>query len=232
MKIHKTSKLYYGKYPYRVETRIRGGNMIKHKQDINEILKSIPPWQSNNFKTTDIANLVNYFHASKEFFDEGFKRRAEGSFVTYYTDSHSEYTRICNKLNQWIYCCHEPDSDFDLDMLRSKRNIIMCDKLPHGKYQYKMFLKSRMSENQKLTFLKWSENYGDNIEIPKSTYKYLAWSNRYSNRYSENYSIYIKDQKLLMMAHLFLGENIRKTYEYVLRDTQINSVSEDTLCPT
>jgi hypothetical protein len=104
----------------------------------------------------------------------------------------------------------------------------MCDKLPHGKYQYKMFLKSRMSENQKLTFLKWSENYGDNIEIPKSTYKYLAWS----NRYSENYSIYIKDQKLLMMAHLFLGENIRKTYEYVLRDTQINSVSEDTLCPT
>ena len=229
MKIHKTNKLFYGKYPFRIEIQINGGDVLaRNRHNLDKTLKNISStWRYKDFSQKSVDNLRRYLIKYNELDQKKFKQRVEGQYIKFYTENRTDHELICDKLNEWVTECHEPENDDDLDKLFSKKNVVLRKRLPHGKFRYKLFLKNRIPQSRRESFLNWLNNYLDDIYMTGLTRRYLQGS----NRYSEGYVIYIKDEKLLLMMGLFLGTDIKKIEEFVLRDTQINSVSEDKLCP-
>jgi hypothetical protein len=67
----------------------------------------------------------------------------------------------------------------------------------------------------RLNFLGWLDNYPDAIKPSKGTVKWLAGG----EPYFQDPFIYVVDQSQLLMVKLFLGDYVRKTEEFVLRNT-------------
>ena len=230
MKIHKTSKLFYGKYPFRIEVRINGGDVLaRNRHNLDKALKNITnTWRYKDFSQNSINELRRYSNKYSELDQTKFKQRVEGQYTKFYTENRTDHEVICRTMQDWVTDCYEPENDDDLDKLFTKKNVVLRKRYPHGGLQFRIILKNRIPQSRKTSFLNWLENYADDIHMTELTRRYL----RESSRYSEGYSIYVRNEKLLMIIGLFLGSDIKKIEEFVLRGTQINSVPEDELCPT
>jgi len=227
MKIHKTNKLFYGKYPFRIEVQIKGGDTFARNQhDLKRTLYKISDGRYyKGFEQRDLDNLTNYSLKYAELDRSKFKERVEGHWTKFYTENRADHDFICSKLEYWITRCNEPEDD-DLVKLLDKKNIILRTRLPHGGFQFRIILKHQIPQSRRISFFGWLKNYIDDTRMTPLTQLYLQGR----DRYSEGYSIYIRNEKLLMMIALFLGNDVKKVEEYVLRDTQINSVPEEESC--
>lgn len=100
--------------------------------------------------------------------------------------------------------------------MNSDRKKILCDALPWGSFKYKVFLKERMKSDPREAFLHWANRYSEEeISISFSTKRWL----NSEVFYKQDPFFYIKDDSMLTMIRLFLGDNIRVIHEYVTRDT-------------
>jgi hypothetical protein len=142
--------------------------------------------------------------------------RAEGSHFCLFCKDPALYNTIVKELGSWIRAVYEPESIEQLSFLLDNENKrVLCDVIPYEKYVYKVVMRN-VASNIKEQFYTWSKKYGDDIKISPTEY----WmTGGYS--YKQDPFFYVKDSKMLTMTHLFLGNNIRRVYEYVPRDTLV-----------
>ena len=228
MKTHKTKSLFFRKYPYKVEIKCAGHRLIStYGVDLTRefCLSDRSKWNYRHYDVKTKQGLLEFIIVYEPFLDSDLKKRQEGDTLSYYLEDKESFDETVNHFGKWVRSVTAPAVDTDLEKLFSKNFISVCDKLPHNGFQYKIQLRSKMTATQREKFYIWLENYTDNIILSGRTKYWLSGSHYWCEPF-----IYVRDQRTLVMMQLFLGDNVRRTHEFVLRDTAINTVLEDELC--
>ncbi len=220
IKKQKTNKLFYNKWPYKVECLIPGANKITiYGPDrvlawCNDDIRSLGG-ESRHINKDEIRKFVNL---STPFIEdkENIKIRTEGGHFNLFFKDPALLDKIIKVLRPWVWNVFEPSSEKELNFLLDNENKkVLCDELPHERYTYKVIMRSSRN-GFKEQFLNWSQNYSeDMIKISGETKRWLNGT----CAYKQDPFFYVKDGPMLTMTRLFLGDNVRRVYEYVPRSS-------------
>ncbi len=218
IKKQKTNKLFYNKWPYKIECHIAGANKIT-VYGIDRVLD----WCDGHLnigeaRHIDKKEIQKFINLSKPFMEdqENIKIRTEGAHFNLFVKDPVLLDKIVKILRPWVWNVFEPSNEAELQFLLDNENKkVLCDLLPYDKYTYKVVMRSS-KVNIKEQFLNWSKNYSeDQIKISGQTERWLQ--GQYS--YKQDPFFYVKDAPMLTMTRLFLGDNVRRVYEYVPRSS-------------
>jgi len=144
---------------------------------------------------------------------EGIRVRRERSSISVFCRDRDTADKLSGS-HRWILELWEPASAEEAEFLKnSSRRKRVCKRYPRGKYQYKMFIKSDLSIDQKNSLMDWFLKYPE-VLIPNAMNRYLT-----STRYPPEPHIYIKDEKTASIFFMFLGDKIKHVEQYILRET-------------
>lgn len=224
MKICKTSRLFFNKFPYKVETKINGVNLIRSfpLDKLKDFLKfpadeSIPRGYRRRFTQVDKQKLLEYINVVEPFLEKKIQTRVEHDTLNFYLDDKETYKEVKQTLNKWVWTVTEPESDDEVSKLQEKSGISIVKHLPYNKYRYKIMIRYTFPANNRLDFLNWLGNYDDKVNVSKSTKKWLDLQTTY---FYEPF-LYVEDKNTMLMVCMYLGKYARKIQEFVPRDTQI-----------
>jgi len=156
-----------------------------------------------------------YKLSEKYFNDKKIKTRREHNFIHFYFQDDSIIDTMKKELAFWITEIYQPVNLSDKEFLLSNPKKVLCDLYPKEKYRYCVYLKCNMPATKKQSFYDWFiRNNDDKISIPGSTLHWLLQKKRYGEFY-----IRVEDEKTLLLVNIFLSEYVKKTTEYVLRDS-------------
>jgi len=219
----KSSKLFYGKWPYKVICRVEGAWAIRYGGSyIRDIIIG-----KEFTKNINKSRLKKFIKLAEPFLIDTIKKRCESSICTFYCADLALYDNIKDKLEEFIIEVVEPGNQEELDFLtNATAKKVVCDHLPHNLYRYKISIKATTPANIRTSFKSWIANYGGNIKTSYSTDRWFASLRNYGQPF-----IYVKDSPMLTMVSMFLGGNISKIEEYVPRSSINTSIDQEQTCP-
>jgi len=217
MKIEKlkTSKMFYGKWPYKVTCRINHArSVINSRGYYYGYSKRISPEEE--------AEIEKFRKAVKGFLKKDIKHRAEYNHFNIFCDDKVLLEKISKKLKPWITNIYGPQTEEELEYLRDNgRKKRLCDKMPFNKFEYRVYFKTNMPSTLKESFKNWILMYDGKIKCSDSTERWL----NDNHRYFQAPFCYVEDSATLTMIGLFLANHIKITEQFVLRES-INTPSE------
>lgn len=219
----KSSKLFYNKWPYKVECTVFGAYIVGRFK-----LPHVKAWCNgdNSFcsgtygsKNINRANLLVFVEAVEDFLsNDQVQIRTEGSRFNLFCKEKSVLEEIDKSLQKWIRKISGPTTDEELEYLLSNgHKKRLCDKFPMGKYQYKVFLKYKIPEEKRRQFVEWCANYQDKLKISKTSQRWLE-GNKF---YVQDPFMYVEDERMLSMIGMFLGGHIKKVEHFILRTSAL-----------
>ena len=222
----KTNKLFYGKWPFKVECYLKGSNKITrngHNETIEWCLRdSASKIHYHIEKDIDRGELYKFAIKVNKYSKKDVQFRTEGNTFNIYFKDQDLLKDIQQELYQWIKVVSAPESAREYQyLLEAGRSTVLCNALPYKKYQYKIIFSTKMTADQRINFLRWTENYGDKMHIAGHS---LRWSLG-KKPWMQDPFMYLEDNKLLSMVLLYLGSNCNRIQEFVLKS------SINTPCP-
>jgi hypothetical protein len=132
--------------------------------------------------------------------------------ISIYTNNKEHVRDIEEKFDAIIDYIERPANDDELEVMKTKHNTTIVDRLPYNKYRYLVKLDwytSRYAEDSVCEqFSKWSIPFEKRIKI----------TNRWGmGKFKVFQKFWVQDQKLLHMVQLYLGKKILKVETYKLR---------------
>lgn len=221
MKLRHSNKKFYDKWKYKVSVSIKGVHLFRY-ESISVIKDLIlgHDFNSRDYKTRLIENLrsnkslnLRLIEILENFDKSEWGKRIEANRLDIYTNNQSLYRSLVNDLSEIVYYHCEPR----IDIPESEPNKIYCKKLPHNKYQYKVYLrphKLKCDKSAKESLLSWIDSQKSKISMSESVKDWFIktdwnWDRRY---------IWIEDQATLLLLKLRSCEVIGKTYLYQVSD--------------
>lgn len=217
-----TSRKFYNKWLYKVTLKVPGAAVLRMTESVSDYLA--------RQQTTSLGNrytLANKTLANKDYLleIEGFlqgydknlwSKRVEGDLVDFYTNDIDFYHSISNEFISFVAHRFEPASD-SIQTLEDDKQIILSNKYPHNKYQYKVYLLPHKMANDKegkKQYVSWLERQMPKVTCTKSVKKWFVdtdwnWDRRY---------ILVEDDSMLLMLKLRNAEVVGRIYKYVLTD--------------
>ena len=195
------NKLYYGRFRHKTVFRLPGSVIFYPTTDehLKEIKRRHPTLPDINFLADFIINNRNRI-----------KFRFQDRRSMFYTNG-----KLAQKLiNQfWDYWISSEKVDPRFGKLGE--NIVGCTRLPHGKYQYQVYLKKdaqlHINDSQKASLLEFLERNVDNCLVTNhSILDYLE--NKYSYCYGGYF--YVKEEKYLSPIYMMAQQAIEKVIQY------------------
>ena len=138
-----TNKLFFGKWPFKVETCLKGTSLIKRLglEDARKWCNGDAHQQFNQYsfyKTIHRIELNEYINLLEPFVGPNLQMRSEYHTLIFYTDDRATYEGLQQQLAPWVRGISEPKID-ELDFLQNNSsNIVLCDNLPYGKFKHKL----------------------------------------------------------------------------------------------
>ena len=220
----KSSKLFFNKWPYKVECIQAGASRVIHSgvglcRQWCETGKGMR-FTSYDPKITDADEFLKFVNAIEPFLDrkEEVQIRVESSHLNLFCKDHSVLEEIDNALEQWIRKISGPTTKEELEFLLSNgHKKILCDTYPKDMYKYRVFFKSKFSPDKRSAFLIWANKYGDKLLISESSVRWLK-SHRH---YVQDPFMYVIDDKMMSMIGLYLSGYVKKTEEFILRENAL-----------
>ena len=218
-----TKKLYFSKWPYKVELRIGGASYLK-RMSIPKVkswcalsdFDRKSNWWGRNIDNIEMARFIDKF---EPFLQYDHQLRAEYNTLNFYTADENIVNLLEKECGKWIASIWAPSSPEELDLLLNQRRKIICNQLPYSGFKYKVTLKETTANTIKNQFRVWAENYDHHtLKCSNSTIQWLSGD----KIYCQTPFFYLKDEKLLTMCRLFLGNSIRSIEEYIPRYTLIS----------
>jgi hypothetical protein len=217
----KSSKLFYNKWPYKVECRQVGASRVVHSgiDAVREwcatgkgmFVSSLESRLLDKAVYLEFANLVAPYIGNPDV-----KIRVEGSHFNLFCIDKSVLETIDKDLNKWIRKISGPTTDEELEFLLSNgHKKILRDVLPKEKYKYRIYFKSKFPADKRISFITWADKYGDKLDISDTSRRWLLGS-RY---YTQDPFMYVEDDKMLSMTGIYLSGYVKKVEEFILRDT-------------
>lgn len=223
----KINRLFYGKWPYKIECFLAKSSMIiRLGPEKTKLWASNHPeytgwWNATNEQKTQVLEFLNKV---EPFLNDELQIRTEGSHFNIFCKHVVLRDHIIQELKPWIKNIFGPDNEKELEyMLANGGKKVVCNKLPHQQYRYKIHFRTNMPADARSKFLSWSDNYKDRTFIAESTHRWLSGK----RHWAQLPFMYIEDDKTLSMFSLFLGNNLRIIEEYVLRSSINTSLDQE-----
>ena len=221
----KSSKLFYNKWPYKVECRQAGASRIVHSgvDVVREWCATgkgmlLNTHESRNLDKAvylEFANLVAPYISNPNV-----KVRVEGSHFNLFCTDKSILEAIDKDLNKWIRKISGPTTDEELEfLLTNGHKKILRDVLPKEKYKYRIYFKSKFPVDKRASFMTWADKYGSKLEISGTSKYWLAGS----RHYVQDPFMYVEDDKMLSMAGMYLSGYVKKVEEFILRENVLTA---------
>jgi hypothetical protein len=223
----KSSKLFYNKWPYKVECTIFGAylvgryNLTALKEWCNGAPGLLGIGNSYGAKNINKADLLIFVAAAERYIkNDRVKIRTEGNKFNLFCKDKDTLEEIEQQLRKWIRKISGPTTDEELEYLLSNgHKKILCDSFPKEKYQYKLFFKTKISAERRKQFLEWSSNYNEKLEVSGTSKLWLEGR----KPYVQNPFMYIEDDKMLSMIGMFLSGHVRKVEHFLLRTSTLQA---------
>ena len=223
-KTKQTNRKFYGKWLYKASFKLEGAGLFRNKSlDEIEIFcdKSEPP---DRYSVYSIWHRAwNNREPLKEFavflkpYDKNiYNLRIEGSLIDVYTNDKEFYTDISLKFNEILRHRFEP-SESNIGVLESGQNYITVDKLPKGRYNYRVYLlphKMKGDSEGKQRYLEWLKKQAPKVTCTTAVEKWFLttdwnWDRRY---------ILVEDESTLLMLKLRNSEVVGRIYNFIVSD--------------
>ena len=219
---NKTKKLYFAKWPYKIEFHVQGATMLR-RMSIPKIRAwcSLSEAERKNdwwFRGINADELLRFVNALEPCLTDKHQLRAEYQTLNLYTSDKDIISSAEQRCEEWATGVWEPASQEELELMLNNKRKVVCDALPYNEFKYKVTLKERTPDTVKAQFISWAEGYGDSVKFSNATLQWL----QHRKIYCQTPFFYLKDDKLLTMCRLFLGNNIRFVEEYIPRYTLIS----------
>lgn len=209
-----TKKLFYKKYPFKISAVVPGGSLIK-RLGLNRVLAKDINTRWISYTPAEAENLRNFAVKLSPYLNE--KIRYEGPHVNIFLTDKTLFDEIKLELLPYIKEIWIPETDNTLNAMQSNNKIIVVNNLPHGIYTHRVTLKENLPYDKKIKLIDWVEKYPNTaFKVSKTTESYLKSETK---KWVQNPFILIKDPKMLPLFILAAGDTIRRTEEYVLKDS-------------
>ena len=228
LKIKKTRRKFYGKWLYKVSLGI-GGSSIFRTKDLLSIISFCstdaigsgdirPSYMAKSWNNREViyklACVLTEFEADK------WTKRIESNIFDFYTNEEVFFNRLISLFPDNIRLAYKPNLD-ELS-LTSNPYTIISNRLPHGRYAYKVFLyphNLEYDDNSRNLYISWIESQDTKIKISNSVKDWIRtcrwnWDRRY---------VLVEDEKTLMMLKLRDPSVVGRTYKYVVPKNKVNN---------
>lgn len=213
----KTSKrLFYNKYLFKVTIKVgRFAGIFRH--DIEALKEqNLKSWSHHYYKDA-IAENESLISEVIDFIDQhknsDLLKRIEGHHIDFYTNSKELFDDITYKFFNIIKHRFEPSPEINAE----DPFVINVNKLPHNKYEFKVYLKPHKfnsDRTEKLKYLLWLDSQEDKIKISNSVKTWFMntdwnWDRRY---------IFVQDEPTFLMMTMRYPAAIGRVYRHRVID--------------
>jgi hypothetical protein len=223
-----TSKLYYGKWPFKLKIEVSGAWMVKRKGVDATIAyckedSLAASYLHKNINRSKLLEFTNIIHTH---LDKDIHVRVEGRIFSIYCKDRTLFETISKDCAKYVVAEYEPASDIELEYMTSNSaKKVLCNHIPFNQYPYKVYIKYNMPRNTRAAFKKWVENYEGKIKVVSATHNWLNGLDYYNALI-----IYVADRPTLSMVGMFLGSSISKVEEFIPRSSINTSLEQEETC--
>lgn len=209
----KSSKLFYKKWPFKVECNVTGANLINIR-GVGNVLN----FCASNITEKGInkSELMNFTLAVKPFLKrKDIRIRTESSHFNIFCNNFADLEEINQALDHWITKISGPTTKEELEfLLDNGPKKILCDKLPKDSFKYRIYFKSKWNLDKRSVFFQWAKNYRDKIIISKTSELWLTGQ----RMWAQDPFAYVKDDKTLSMIGLQVTGNVKLVEQFIERN--------------
>mgnify|MGYP001171866405 FL=1 len=227
-----SKKLFYDEWAYKIRLKMPTGYnqyikvLLRYTKDstvetkLKQLKKRIAEPTYNwpvigyddisHFKVEKMCDFIR--HARKKQMLKDCRFNEYWRLVTIYTNNKQHVDDIVKDFDPIVDYIEGPANEDELEIMQTKHNTTIVDRLPYNKYRYLVKLDwytSRYAEDSVCDqFLRWAKPFEKRIKI----------TNRWTmGRFNTFQKFWVQDTKLLHMVQLYLGKKILKVETYKLR---------------
>ncbi len=222
-KTKSTNRKYYNKWLYKVSLRIPGcsifrsasldeikGFCLNETIDINNYYVSWKQAWNNKEFIYDVADFLDSYDK------DIYSLRVERNILDVYTNDKEFYDKISVRCESILIHRFQPDEK-NIDLLTKDKNCIVVDKLPKGRYNYRVYLlphKMAHDKEGKQKYLDWLKRQVPKVTCTPAVEKWFIttdwnWDRRY---------VLVEDESTLLMMKLRNSEVIGRVYNFMISD--------------
>lgn len=216
-----TTRKFYNKYMYKASLSVPGVSIYRMKtlQETIDLLEL--PAQKYYGLVTDTINKAHknktHIIALSKFLltvKGEYCKRIERDTIDFYTNDSEIHSNICKHFSYILKTSYIPPKDH-INELDSNKYII-CKKLPHNKFKFKVYLlphKLKNSKEEKIKYIDWLTKQ-NSVRISFTTQRWFIntdwyWDRRY---------MYVGDEHTLLLVQMRNPNVIGRVYEYLVSD--------------
>lgn len=226
----KSSKLFYNKWPYKIECSINGASRISYlgaDATRDFCLGKASPGMAYWIPRVKISQeekliLLEFITCIEPFLKltEELQTRAEGRRFNIFCKDRVLLDNIYAAIEQWAVGVYGPTTEEELKfMLSNGHKKILRDVLPKDGFQYRIYLKTNWNIDKRTSFLRWADKFPETIIIADGT---RDWFDN-TKKWFYNPFIYVKDEKTMTMVGLFASGYVKKVEEFILRENLVTA---------
>lgn len=217
IKDKQTTRLFYGKWLYKVSIRLTGAGVLRNMY----FMKDPVGWLADNscsmlrreaqFNKDNIIKIVTFLNQNEK---EKYAVRIESNILDFYTNDKLTYDVFKQKFYYLIRNSFSPKEN-DVARLLENEKIILTKKYPHNKYQYRVYLQPhKIQYDRKINFIEWLKLQEDKVTFSESL---EDWFLRTTYNWERRYFL-VDDSKTLLMLKMHSPEAVGTVYKYVISD--------------
>jgi hypothetical protein len=201
-----TKRKFYNKWLYKITLTIHGIDYFRYSD-----LSSVRPRSYRRADTFYLHELDDELSSVEK---SQWGKRIECNNIDIYTNDRDLFLRLSKRFEDITVHRFEPVNE---QQLLENGNVYIVNQYPHGKYQYKVFLRPHKlcnEEDRKMQFLTWVDTQGDRIRISDSVRNWFIHMNwNWDRRY-----MHVEDEQTLLMLKMRESDALGKVYKYLLAD--------------
>lgn len=220
-KTKKTSRKFYGKWLYKVSLRVEGSGLLRtlSLDDIKSFcLAEAPPVRAFSTQTKAWNNreqLLELSNFLSNYDPTLWAKRIEHVWIDLYSNDLNFYNALSEQFESIISHRFEPPAG--LEDLLDQPQLIVADKYPHNKYQYKVYLlphKLAGKKEEKQKYVDWLKGQSPRITCTPAVQNWFIktdwnWDRRY---------VLVENEPSLLMLKLRNSEVVGRVYKYHITD--------------
>tara|TARA_Y100000114_G_C11762134_1_gene330406 strand:- start:1771 stop:2451 length:681 start_codon:yes stop_codon:yes gene_type:complete len=207
------NRLFYGKYKYKTAFGLKWAPMLYPTTDAN--LQGFIDGSHQNLRmynkkiyryNSDVVSLAKFIVKNRK----NIKFRLQHNQAIFYTDKKLASELVTLFWQDWI------GSDVINPKYSSiKENMVGCRRLPHGKYEYQIYLKKKfawqINAEKRHALLKFLDTNVENTFVPNGLL--IDWLEGKDQWYPQTY-FYVKESKYLSPLYVIAGDMIEKVIQF------------------